>query len=189
MPTWRGYLKSLKKDELVTSQYFSEWNRVLTNERLAAFLEAENIDLIFYPHYEMQPHLAYFQSRSPRIKIADFANYDVQSLLKESAFLITDYSSVFFDFAYMRKPTAYYQFDQETFFSKHYQKGYFDYEKNGFGPVAKDMSTLIEIIMEQGKDLSKIKDVYYERCKEFFPLRDANNCERIFQEIERLKCN
>ena len=169
MPTWRVYLKTLKKEELLSSQYFTAWNNFMKDERLVKFLEKEGIELIFYPHYEMQPYIAYFQTASPQIKIADFLHYDVQTLLKESTFLITDYSSVFFDFAYMQKPSAYYQFDREEFFSKHYQKGYFDYEKDGFGPVAKDLSTLIEIIINQGKALSDIKDIYYERCKAFFP--------------------
>lgn len=48
----------------------------------------------------------------------------------EGSMMITDYSSVAFEFAYLRKPIVYYQFDKKAFFEKHtYRKGYFDYEK------------------------------------------------------------
>ena len=59
----------------------------------------------------MQRFLDEFTTCSERIIIADWKKYDVQGLLKESALLITDLSSVFMDFAYMRKPMIYYQFD------------------------------------------------------------------------------
>ena len=50
--------------------------------------------------------------------------------------MITDYSSVAFEMAYLKKAVLYYQFDEEEFFSgKHWQKGYFDYRKDGFGAV------------------------------------------------------
>ena len=62
-------------------------------------------------------------------------NYDVQDLLKRSKILITDYSSVFYDFAYMKKEVIYYQFDYNDFFKKHYEIGNFNFEKNGFGPI------------------------------------------------------
>lgn len=53
---------------------------------------------------------------------------DVQALLKSAAFLVTDYSSIAFDFAYMYKPMVYFQFDQERFREGQYPSGYFRYE-------------------------------------------------------------
>ena len=46
--------------------------------------------------------------------------------------LITDYSSVYFDIAYMRKPIIFYQFDEEEFRRKHYQRGYLREENLGY---------------------------------------------------------
>ena len=45
-----------------------------------------------------------------------------------------DYSSIAFDFAYMKKPLIYYQFDQDKYYTNHFAKGYFDCERDGFGP-------------------------------------------------------
>jgi CDP-glycerol glycerophosphotransferase (TagB/SpsB family) len=134
----------------------------------------------------MQPYIKEFQTVSPRIKIAEFKKYDVQTLLKESAFLVTDYSSIFFDFAYMQKPLAYYQFDFDKFTKEHYKQGYFDYNTAGFGPVFKTESELVEYLVKKITDGFAQDDCYKARCKDFFPLRDQNNCQRIFEEIAKL---
>ncbi|MFR6589327.1 MAG: hypothetical protein ACLURV_03080 [Gallintestinimicrobium sp.] len=36
-----------------------------------------------------------------------------------------------FDVAFLRKPVVYYQFDEEEFRKYHYQKGYFDFRRDG----------------------------------------------------------
>jgi len=115
--------------------------------------------------------------------IADFDHFDVQTLLKESAILISDYSSVAFDFAYMRKPVIYYQFDEELFFEKHYHRGYFDYTTIGFGDVCKKEADVIESISRICSQGMHIEERYSERVNRFFPLYDTSNCERIYQLI------
>ena len=72
-----------------------------------------------------------FESGSDRITIASKETQDVQKLLMDCALLVTDYSSVFFDVAFLRKPVVYYQFDEEEFRKYHYQKGYFDFRDHG----------------------------------------------------------
>ena len=61
-----------------------KWNAVLNNPELCSLLEANDLELIFYPHYEMQKYVSCFKSQSQYIKIADFTHYDVQQLLMES---------------------------------------------------------------------------------------------------------
>lgn len=186
MPTWRMPLKFMSESQVAGSDYVRCWNKVLSSERLISFAESTQTDIVFYPHYEMQRYLYMFPSKSERIKIADFGSYDVQELLKESRLLVTDFSSVYFDFAYMEKPCIYFQFDREEFFSSHYGKGYFDYYTMGFGPVILDSSETVEKIINCAENGYVIDDLYKKRIDGFFPLRDCNNCQRIFDEIERL---
>ena len=113
-------------------------------------------------------------------------NYDVQALLKESKLLVTDFSSVYFDFAYMGKPCIYFQFDRKNFFKSHYAKGYFDYYTMGFGPVLEKSDEVIDEIIKSAENSYKIEETYKCRVDGFFPLRDKENCKRIFDEIERL---
>lgn len=138
MPTWRNWLgrekNKLQKEEcdFTDTTYYKRWNSFINNEKLNKYIEENNIEIIFYPHFNMQRFMNNFNAKSKNIKIVDRHRSDIQELLKESALLITDYSSVFMDFAYMRKPIIYYQFDKEEYREKQYTEGYFKYERDGF---------------------------------------------------------
>lgn len=186
MPTWRLYLAGRDEDEVSSSEYARYWNEILNNSELIRSAAEFGYKIIFYPHYEMQKYIGAFSSNSKNIVIADFQHFDVQTLLKESSLLLTDYSSVFFDFAYMGKPIMYYQFDNDRFASEHYKAGYFDYEKMGFGPVIKSSAEVVQMICGFMKGDDQAFSFYDNRREVFFPLYDSHNCERIYEEMIRL---
>jgi CDP-glycerol glycerophosphotransferase (TagB/SpsB family) len=181
MPTWRMYIAD--ENSFLESEYYRQWNRILMDHRFAEYLEKNDLSAIFYPHYEVQKYLNLFHTGSDRIVLADFANYDVQTLLKESRLLVTDYSSVFFDFAYMRKPVVYFQFDQDTFFSHHYNRGYFSYQNMGFGPMTESVEATVDAMIQSADCGFVLTDAYRKRMEDFFPLYDQKNCERIYDAI------
>lgn len=188
MPTWRRTLneRRLAENTIAGSDFAKRWNALLHDETLLAAAERAGVTIVFYPHYELQRDLDQFASPSPNVVIADFAHYDVQTLLRESALLVTDYSSVHFDFGYMKKPCVYYQFDADAFFTQHYARGYFDPETMGFGEVTDDAETLTALIVGYIESGFAPKALYLQRCAAFFPLHDKNNCRRIYEEILRL---
>ena len=181
MPTWRMYISDEK--DFLASEYYNQWNGFLSDPKLSEYLEKNDLTLVFYPHFEMQKYLHWFHSGDKRIILADFANFDVQTLLKESKLLVTDYSSVFFDFAYMRKAVVYFQFDTDDFFSKHYGRGYFSFSEMGFGPVVNNVEDLIQGISHSMNNGFNPTGKYRKRMEEFFPLYDRENCERIYDAI------
>lgn len=183
MPTWRRWLGNRSFIEFSQSEYFERWNGVLNNPLLSEIVEKHDISIIFYPHENIQKFLDAFSSPSKRIIIANSREYEVQSLLKECALLITDYSSVHFDFAYMNKPVLYYQFDFEEVFQKHVKRGYFDYRQMGFGECVEEETELLTYVEQYVSGGFQIKQEYNERIKGFFPLHDTNNCERIYREV------
>lgn len=176
MPTWRSFIQS--RELLLESSYYANWQKLLKNKQLDDVLRKQGIKLVFYVHYEMQKYIDAFQSESDNIIIARFEDYDVQQLLRESALLVTDYSSVFFDFAYMKKPVLYYHFDQN-----HYEKGYFDYETMGFGKLCTSYDSLVKEICQLINDGCIMESMYLDRANSFFPLYDDFNCDRIYHSI------
>lgn len=100
--------------------------------------------------------------------------------------MITDYSSVQIDFAYMKKPLAYFQFDYERFSREHYKKGYFDYNDDGFGPVFNDESSLLDYIESMAENNFENTELYLSRHKDFFTLYDTDNCKRNFDAIKEM---
>ena len=195
MPTWRSWIATPTSasyeiedvSEFENTEYFRAWNEFLNSERLANILEKNDLKLIFYPHRDMQIFLDKFGIRSDRIITAKFPEYDVQELLKESAYLITDFSSIAMDFAYMKKRLMYYQFDYEDFRKGQYGEGYFSYEKDGFGKVCYTLETALNEIEKAVEENFENESVYLKRHDEFFDLYDTNNCERNYRAIKELK--
>src|SRR5699024_4732034 len=119
-------------------------------------------------HRNFEKYLHLFESSSSLIEIAETYSFDIQDLIIESDLLITDYSSVSIDYAYMKKPVFYYQFDKNEFKTKHLNNGYFSYENDGFGPVSESLSSLMKELIDSEKNNFEIDDNYIKRSKKFF---------------------
>lgn len=193
MPTWRktiikpSYTKSESNDKdkiiFMNSDYYKMLNSLINNKKLIELLEINDIQMIFYPHFEIQPYKSSFSVNSDKIIIADKEKFEVQELLKSSALLITDYSSVAFDFAYMKKPVLYYQ----KFKDDKYNVGYFDYKLDGFGEQIFEEDKLVDVIGEYLMNNFVMKSKYTNRVDACFDIRDRKNCERIYQAILRIE--
>jgi hypothetical protein len=94
--------------------------------------------------------------------------------------LITDYSGIQYDFAYMRKAIIYFH---SAAMPPQYGAGAMDYAEHGFGPITNDITELataiVEIIDRGGSPL----DYYRPRYDDFFAFRDAHSCERITADL------
>lgn len=186
MPTFRIPLSDLTLEDFIKTDYFRKWDALL-NKLDEGINNLLNYKVVFYLHAVFQKFISAFEGKYKNIEIAKFADYDVQTLLNESKVLITDYSSVFFDFAYLRKPTIFYQFDEGFFSSNHYQKGYFDYRLNGFGKVFVNHSQCYHELVSILKRDCRLEQTFLERANRFFTLpNDRMNCYRIFKEILRV---
>lgn len=187
MPTWRG-AHYPAGDKFADTEFCKSYCSLLKNQEIIKMLDEHDYKLIFYPHVEMQKYMHYFKEAcaSDRIIAADKSTHDVQALLMSCAMLITDYSSVFFDVAYMGKPVLYYQFDEEEFNSRHYKKAYFDYRGDAFGPVCDNEAELAAQIGKCFETGMKQTKEYRERAEKFFRLHDDKNSERIFNAIAEL---
>jgi len=192
MPTWRNYLVSrnlykkntpeVKKD-FTQSSYFRHIENFLNNENLKNLLSENDVELIFYPHYEMQKAIPLFNIDNKKVTVASKQSHEISTLLRESAAMITDYSGVGFDFAYMYKPLIYYQFDQEEYYSKHYLRGNYDVGKDGLGCVVITEKELIDVVENVIKNNFQMENKYIERINNFFTFHDNKNCERIYEAI------
>lgn len=189
MPTWRQYLYNISEDEFINTEYYRAYQYLINDSKLKEFLESNNLKVIFYLHNDMRQFANLFNTYCSAIEVVyKDDTYDIQELLKSSALLITDYSSVHFDFAYMEKPVIYYQFDQDEFWNKQYKKSSFSAENDGFGPVCYEISGLIESIKLAFKNCFKLEGVYLNRMKRFYELHDTHNCDRVYKEIMNHFC-
>ena len=192
MPTWRKWIAHTVSDSVEFFNSFNEtefarsWKKFLMSPRLQRILQRENMKLVFYLHRNMQKFSKYFMSLNDQAIIAVWPEYDCQQLLKEAECLITDYSSVAMDFAYMRKPVLYYQFDYKRFRMGHMGLGYYDYHRDGFGPICEDSESLLNALEKIVKQNYQMETEYSRRCDEFFYFHDRNYCKRNYEAIKNL---
>ena len=109
----------------------------------------------------------------------DVCNYDdIAELYLVSDILITDYSSVFFDFANLKRPILFYTYDLEKYESQ-LRGFYIDIHTEVPGPLLKTTEEVIDSIKnidEVNKEYSKKYDEFYQR---FCYIDDGNASERI----------
>lgn len=184
MPTWRKYLETSKIDEqkekeFLDSKYYKSIYNLINDKKLITTLEKNNKTMYFCLHDNAMAYKEYFTSPSKNIKIVDKnSSKTVDKLIRECAYLITDTSSVAFDFAYQNKRVLYYNFDYDEIVKKHWEKGYFDYEKDGFGKVVKTHNDCIKEIITAINEEFTNEEKYIQRTKDFYSFHDQENCER-----------
>ena len=185
LPTWRMSLFGpidLATDVRPLRPGFenSAWYRSLEAVLASApFLdEAERLGyrVRFLPHPTFAPHLRRFRF-DPRVEMLG-PGTDYRDVFATSALCVTDYSSAVFDFAYLGKPVVYCQTDEI-----HWTRGYFDYGRDGFGPVGRDAESLVRVLVDAMRKGCPLEEPYRSRVEAFFPFRDRDNCRRVADAI------
>ncbi len=183
MPTWREYLSGkmqkygvrTKNPDFVKSFYFQKWQEFLCNKELEKLAAQYGYSIVFVLHPQVRIHLEDFNL--PSYIITSY-NGSMQELFCKSSIMITDYSSVAFEMAVLNKPVLYYQFDKDEFFVRHsYIKGYFDYERDGFGKVFLDSNDLFFYL---NKKINHLHDIIVNNTQYQF----NNICRNIFITIK-----
>ncbi len=196
MPTWRAYLATntnIKTDSRVlkkgfeNSTYCQMYQQLFSNRKLCNMAEKQGYVIKLMLHPTMPRECIQYFNCDERIEILDRST-KYRDLFAESKLIVTDYSSVAFDFAYLRKPVLYYQKDAEEFFSgKHtLNKGYYNHEIHGFGEIEYTAEKMIERIIEYMQMGCQLKCIYKDRIEKTFPFNDKNNCKRVYEEIVQL---
>ena len=196
MPTWRS---SLVGDLILgtqdrkynykfkESEYYQFYNGLISNNKLLDILKQYDYKILFCLHPSMKAQLDDFE-KSKFVNITFYPNYS--DVFKKSKLMITDYSSVFFDFAYLKKPVIYTQFDSDKMSSTHIihsgGKGYFEYERDAFGDVVYNLDDAIDKVITLIKNDCKMEKKYKDRVDKFFAFSDDKNCERVYNEIKKL---
>src|SRR5690606_8538968 len=171
MPTWRSNIvgktigdgnKRALNDNFMETLFAQSWYKLIHSPQLKNLVEQYGYKVIFAPHANIVPYLDQFSVPS-YMSIWSIHDQEgsIQNLFQKAKIMLTDYSSVAFEMAYLDKAIIYYQFDKKTIYQGDhiYQKGYFEYERDGFGPVVEEVKqveqALEQILQNSGKPLPK----------------------------------
>lgn len=189
-PTWRMQSAvTVRKNEGVQrdynphfrdSAYFKTYNALIHDKRLLAAAKRLSYDIVYVLHPIVSPQLKDFGTDTDVKILAATGDTSYEKLFCESALMITDYSGVQFDFAYMRKPLLYYLPDS---LPKHYEEGAFKTEEMGFGKICKTQDDLVDALIDAMEHDCAMPAEYKARADAFFAYSDHENCKRIYDEL------
>ncbi len=196
-PTWRNDLVApLEADSqrreaydwITETEYWKNWTGLLLDEQLRSTARAQGLKVALLPHPNMDSSLGSLDLPDDVARFSFDGEEDVRDLFARAAVLVTDYSSTAFNAAYIGRPVVYFQFDHTPGDeSRHVGlPGYFDYERDGFGPVAYTLPQAlaeIQASVEQGREP---RSPWRERIEAAFPSRDDQNCARVTAAIRRM---
>lgn len=192
MPTWRDHLMVRARgghhrelrDDFTSTQYAREWGGLLRAQDLRDIASRRRLAIKFAPHPNLQAHSAVFDLPHD-VELIRYSDVDIQQVLAEAAVLVTDYSSLAFEAAFLETPVVYFQFDRHEFFSggHAFRRGTFSYEDDGFGPVVSTRSAALASIDTILDDTSEERQLYDRRLAGAFPARDGQASARVVQAI------
>ncbi|WP_434109470.1 CDP-glycerol glycerophosphotransferase family protein [Enterococcus faecalis] len=180
MPTWRTWLDEVSDKEFTESMYYQDIQGLLQDMAWDKLLTTSGTKLIFYVHPKFFDKFDLFDVDRKTIEFVKFGEQSLKDIISKASMLITDYSSVAWDFLYQKKPVIFYQFDRALY--DEFQGSYIDFEKYAFGPIVSYRSELFSEV--EKKINSNYEDFEIEKYqKEYFKFIDINNRQRIYCEI------
>ncbi|SES87994.1 CDP-glycerol glycerophosphotransferase [Oceanobacillus limi] len=115
--------------------------------------------------------------------VYDCSKYrDIRDLYLISDLLITDYSSVFFDFAILKRPIIFYVYDIEDY-RDNIRGFYYNFEEEAPGPLVKSTDEIIEVIHHTEKENYELPEALEQFHQRFCYLEDGNASERVVEHV------
>lgn len=189
-PTWRMYnampvtssegVQREYNPEFKHTVYFKIYNDLINNEKLLSCAKKNGYKIKYLLHPILSSQLEDFTPGDGAEVIASVGDLSYEKILTESSLMVTDYSGVQFDFAYMKKPLVYFHPSQ---LPAHYDDGCFFYDTMGFGDICTESDQLVNTLCSYMENGCKMSQKYIDRVNDFYNFDDHNNCERIYKEI------
>jgi CDP-glycerol glycerophosphotransferase (TagB/SpsB family) len=148
--------------------------------RLNEFLRNINATIILKLHHFVQE---LYQNEETYSNILFHSPQgDVYPLLKYADILITDYSSVYFDFLLLNRPIVFFDYDYEEYNSN--MGGFvYDYDENAPGEKVENQTALTEALARIIEHSDHYETKRLITAKRFFSHIDHNSAQRIYTEL------
>lgn len=198
-PTWRmqsalpptGGTESVSRTynpNFKETSYYKVYNSLINDPRLLGEARKYGYRIQYVLHPIVSPQKDDFVQNDLVEIIPSIGEMSYEKIFCEGALMVTDFSGVQFDFAYMRKPVVYFH---PPALPPHYEEGGFFYETQGFGEICTGIDELAETLCNYMRDGCRLKDFYRRRQDDFFAYQDFESCKRIYEDArsyqERLK--
>lgn len=181
MTTWREWLFDLTAEEFKESPYFINTMELLHNQKINQLLQEQNVQVTVALHPFMREFEEHFLDiKSDAFQFIGFEELSLGNAIQEMDMLLTDITSVSWDFLYLNKPIIFYLFDQKDWETK---RGiYIDLDKDLYGYKAKSSDEVYACLREiiiGGVSYNK----WFDKADHYFDFFDQKNCERLANHV------
>ncbi|MGB6407545.1 MAG: CDP-glycerol glycerophosphotransferase family protein [Planococcus donghaensis] len=187
MMTWREWLFDLTKEEFMDSPYFKSMTGILQHEGIQKLLAEHDIHLNIALHPFMKKFENYFTNLSndeQRVEFLDFNKQTIAQSIDKNDMLLTDITSVSWDFLYLNKPIIFYMFDQQEYLEKRGSYLNMDTDLSGY------KANSIEHVYEYLKKIVEEKitwNEWYPKATDYIDYFDQDNCKRLTHRVMNLQ--
>ena len=193
MPTWRKELVSNfnaisgqypYSSKFKESDYYQITNDLLNSEKLIQVLKEKNYRMKFVSHPSLKHQDSDYALEEG---VVSFITEKYVDLLVQGDILITDFSSVHYDFDYLKKPVYYLDINNEQDALTHLAESY-DFEaKLPFGEKFETVDALVDVLVSKIETDSLVMPLKYQKVvDEIFEYHDTNNCKRVYEAIQNI---
>lgn len=191
-PSWRAYLAYLGEDgnwhgneeRLEKTKFYKCLKSIFESKNLNELLKAKKIKLIIKLHPIFNIYYKKIKSLETKNILLKKENISINSC----KLVITDYSSIVFDFVKRKIPIIYLFPDQDEFYSG--MNGYYRLTlplEKGFGPLVDNVDELVKKIDLYLSEKCVEREQYKTKMEDFF--QEFKQCRRNLYEIIKLMEN
>lgn len=188
-PTWRNYLAMPAHpgearghyDCFKESAYFKLYNSLINNPRLLAAAKRYGYRIMYLLHPVTSSQKEDYGINEFVDIVASTDDFSYEDTMTRAALMVTDYSGVQFDFAYMYKPVVYYH---PTALPPSYDEGAgYHMATDALGEIVSEEDELVDLLIQYMEEDCQMHPEYRKRVDDFFYYHDHNNCQRIYESV------
>ena len=191
-PSWRkGIVNEFNRvtgrreyaNKFKDSNYFKITNNFLSSKKLTRTLRKKGYKIKFAIH----PSIIQQKKDYVFNDVVEFTDDKYSNLLMKGAAIVTDFSSVSYDFAYLKKPVFYLDIDNVVSTKDHSTDNYDWNIRRPFGDIYETVDALVDELVDMIEhDKLEMKTKYEQIVDDIFEYHDTNNSKRVFEMIQKL---
>jgi CDP-glycerol glycerophosphotransferase (TagB/SpsB family) len=181
IPTYRDWVT----DSFCDSEFYREVSAFLNNGKLNEILTKHDAVLNVYFHKYMQSLVNENDFKGERVKLLKLGESSPSMLISTNSLMITDYSSVSWDFFYLGKPVLFYRFDMAEYLKS--RDSYIPLDKECIGEIVFNQDELLKRIEEYCDTGFVMKPRFENYRQSVLPALDGRNCARVYDAVKLLQ--
>lgn len=183
MMTWREWLFDLSEDEFLESAYFRNTIGLIAHSGIRKLIADNGLQMQVALHPFMkkfEKHFTGLEDSASGIQFLDAKYHTIEKAIEDNDLLLTDITSVSWDFLYLNKPIIFNMFDRDEYITK--RGTYLDLEKDLYGYKADTIEEVYKCLKKIVEEKISTND-WHSQAYQYIDYFDHQNCKRLAEKV------